>query len=234
MRGEHKSWFRSRRRARGIIPACAGSTGSLRLACLVLSGSSPHARGARAAASARSAARRDHPRMRGSTLPPHAASKRALGSSPHARGARNGGIRNRQPGRDHPRMRGEHPETYVIADESKGIIPACAGSTVISALQLCEIRGSSPHARGAQHLFHLRSQIRWDHPRMRGEHPFRVLAPNPKRGIIPTCAGSTMWHVGSMRSARGSSPHARGAPDLAYIDDLNVVDHPRMRGEHSR
>ena len=51
----------------------------------------------------------------------------------------------------------------------KGIIPACAGSTCILLLLRC---------------------VRWDHPRMRGEH--HLLR---GQGYAP----------------RGSSPHARGA-----------------------
>ena len=74
---------------RGIIPACAGST----------------------IAGGRSAPLRwDHPRMRGEHSEVAARLQRLSGSSPHARGAR--------------RHRGLH-------ELRRGIIPACAGSTVI-------------------------------------------------------------------------------------------------------
>ena len=71
----------------GIIPACAGSTGSTRLARWVT---------------------RDHPRMRGEHSSQIATLMGSLGSSPHARGA----LKKSEEGGD-----------------SKGIIPACAGST---------------------------------------------------------------------------------------------------------
>ena len=112
------------------------------------------------------------------------------GSSPHVRGARRNGISNYRPA---------------------GIIPACAGSTIIGEYfiedngdhpRMCgehftyrdgltTLQGSSPHVRGAQ---------------------IRAWADTLKFGIIPACAGST-------RSARPSPSAPR--------------DHPRMCGEHA-
>ena len=94
--------------ARGIIPACAGST--------------PQAR-------SWTPRRRDHPRMRGEHSPGRCRLAHFVGSSPHARGAplargHSGLARGIIPacagstkldqvlasiGEDHPRMRGEHP-----------------------------------------------------------------------------------------------------------------------------
>ena len=111
--------------------------------------------------------------------------------------------------------------------------------------------GSSPHARGAQ-------QARVP----------EVAA----QGIIPACAGSTTFHhilmsfprdhprmrgehikaMATMNSAKGSSPHARGALIIVFsprVDEgiipacagstlggshgkVHQEDHPRMRGEH--
>ena len=198
-----------RRARRGIIPACAGSTyrtprcmgprrdhprmrgehPSTARPAPTLSGSSPHARGARAARPCASsscriipacagstrellrrvAGVRDHPRMRGEHRPEELRGQWAQGSSPHARGAP-----LPAPGR------------HLLP----GIIPACAGSTVIA---------SSVRLRG------------WDHPRMRGEHSISASVYGPplgssphargapagayggtwERGIIPACAGST-------------------------------------------
>ena len=111
------------------------------------------------------------------------------GSSPHARGAL------------------EHAVRHAV---SRGIIPACAGSTLLrkrnrllnrdhprmrgehaGVAMLHQLqRGSSPHARGARH-------DRSDDDLL--------------RGIIPACAGST-----------------RHGPELVF----RPRDHPRMRGEH--
>ena len=147
-RGAHGP-VRERHLARGIIPACAGSTSSR---------------------SRRARPRRDHPRVRGEHLDPVTAPGPHWGSSPRARGAHWELLR---PGAelgiipacagstdpfdhvlvdagDHPRVRGEHssgPSTVPFSTGSSprargarlaglrgrvqpGIIPACAGSTL--------------------------------------------------------------------------------------------------------
>ena len=143
LKGEVLSGWCSR-----IIPACAGSTNERRNMKKLT---------------------KDHPRMRGehSCHQDFAAPK--SGSSPHARGARSlwcgccqgsgiipacaGSTGSWRPFktryRDHPRMRGEHS--------------SCAPAPALT-------RGSSPHARGAQHA--------------RDETCGYF-------GIIPACAGST-------------------------------------------
>ena len=175
-------------RARGIIPAYAGSTGGT-------------------AAPAEAPA--DHPRIRGEHYVNSAYPALAAGSSPHTRGAlptscpswRNhriipayagstndaGVARFREA--DHPRIRGEHaaalrevfgrhgssPHTRGARDlleilpPDNGIIPAYAGSTPAR----CPCR-------------------RWrrDHPRIRGEHTDAMI-----EGFV----------------GNGSSPHTRGA-----------------------
>ena len=135
--------------AGGIIPACAGSTRTSwslsltrrdhprlrgehrlhRLLLVIVSGSSPLARGARARSrpvrragriipacagstsrsSRRSSARRDHPRLRGEHHSGTLSRDCSGGSSPLARGA---------------------PAAHAAASVGRGIIPACAGSTV--------------------------------------------------------------------------------------------------------
>ena len=151
-----------------IIPACAGSTMRLSWRWVALldhprmrgehanvgdtpapvAGSSPHARGApsrtpRALAecgiipacagstvclNSSSWRGRDHPRMRGEHRCIIELTPRHIGSSPHARGA---------------------PAKKCLAVAAIRIIPACAGSTFDTGLDLAN---------------------RGDHPRMRGEH----------------------------------------------------------------
>ena len=142
------AWRYRRGEARGITPACAGST---RPTCWP-------------------ASRRDHPRMRGEHMSLSFALRFFVGSPPHARGARNEGggggmsagitpacagstgarARAGRPSRDHPRMRGEHAgsQSFSSGDwgspphargalqrgdcipKAPGITPACAGSTL--------------------------------------------------------------------------------------------------------
>ena len=65
MRGEHRRLPAIRHLRPGIIPACAGSTFGAAWRETVVTGSSPHARGARRHRAHRRRRGRDHPRMRG-------------------------------------------------------------------------------------------------------------------------------------------------------------------------
>ena len=134
---------------------------------------------------------------------------------------------------DHPRMRGEHVAGILAKNVLGGIIPACAGSTFEDWCIANIDRGSSPHARGALTDSHGACLTLRDHPRMRGEHAPVTGATYTATGIIPACAGSTTPRRDGRGNGQGSSPHARGAPNL----DLEVLesaqDHPRMRGEHA-
>ena len=249
IRGEHR-----RRAGRGIVPF----------------GSSPHTRGARwrgapseqhhriipayagstALRKMRSMAGKDHPRIRGEHRTAPNRSPKRSGSSPHTRGApnlhpKNDNVRGIIPayagsttgrrlavwqGADHPRIRGEHIHPIV----GFGFVP-----------------GSSPHTRGAR---------------------FDGAGPRGGLGIIPAYAGSTGAGVGRRYPPRdhprirgehqtgecrtggqaGSSPHTRGALDVAeFVGAVQGIipayagstwvsacptrprrDHPRIRGEH--
>ena len=129
-------------------------------------------------------------------------------------------------------MRGEHASQVVEISPDVGIIPACAGSTSCRHSPNRRTGGSSPHARGARSASSRAQRSRWDHPRMRGEHPVHVGIIARVLGIIPACAGSTKEVSSEMKLVSGSSPHARGAPILRTLSAARIGDHPRMRGEH--
>ena len=170
MRGEHLPGPHPAGHARGIIPACAGSTGGMPAIVPPETGSSPHARGALGSQRRTRAWAGDHPRMRGEhdgredrprrgagIIPACAGSTEevtnwipcVVGSSPHARGARNRCRQASYRRRDHPRMRGEHSLLKFLDYKLDGIIPACAGSTFQTTGGNRTAAGSSPHARGA-------------------------------------------------------------------------------------
>ena len=213
----------------GLIPACAGSTGT-----------GEHRADTTGA----------HPRMRGEhhTSRIHAVS--SPGSSPHARGARRPHVPGAQTGRlipacagsthgsqlvrahrrAHPRMRGEHwiPFTpcwfnsgssphargarldWFVPAAGQGLIPACAGSTPIGS-------GSS-RTCGA-------------HPRMRGEHDPAFESMCLRDGSSPHARGA---HAGELPNVqvRGLIPACAGSTDQVCQARLDVRAHPRMRGEH--
>ena len=232
IRGEHFTGSLAMGGIPGIIPACAGSTEDRMRYCRSLG---------------------DHPRIRGEhrihssihdilggIIPAYAGSTDYWstnqipdrGSSPHTRGARKRYVNAGRGCGDHPRIRGEHPMLCFAQCRLSGIIPAYAGSTIMSTTLRSESMGSSPHTRGAPPTATGWGSARRDHPRIRGEHPPRTRARAREQGIIPAYAGSTAVPYGWMYVIRGSSPHTRGALSLPVQIFPSAEDHPRIRGEH--
>ena len=132
---------------------------------------------------------RDHPRLCGEHHQPELRHEGRAGSSPLVRGA---------------------PFATLFMGTTRGIIPACAGSTWEEWTALAE---------------------RWDHPRLCGEHGVALTTgrdgmgssplvrgaraprevPGGNTGIIPACAGSTRTGAAQRSPSR---------------------DHPRLCGEH--
>ena len=130
-----------------------------------------------------------HPRMRGEHGGRLIGQSGQPGSSPHARGARSAGH---------------------VAWVDKGLIPACAGSTV---RRPCRLGGQGAH------------------PRMRGEHGPPAMSPGWTRGSSPHARGArhlndvTGTQVGLIPACAGSTPPSAPPPGVSRA-------HPRMRGEH--
>ena len=176
--------------AMGIIPAYAGSTRARRCTGPV---------------------RGDHPRIRGEHSPRHEKKLIPLVIIPAYAGSTPGFSLGGSWRGDHPRIRGEH-----VGGGSEG----------------SGFRGSSPHTRGARSAgvsgafdrriipayagstdAHVGSDATYpDHPRIRGEHLWRMREEKQEGGIIPAYAGST------------AGPPHQTAP---------FPDHPRIRGEHT-
>ena len=131
----------------------------------------------------------DHPRMCGEHKVFSPVLNGVKGSSPHVRGAL---------------------ERVVDGAHGVGIIPACAGSTVVR----------------CGHI-----NIRRDHPRMCGEHLVRFRTCAPSAGSSPHVRGAL---VGSLRVRQllGIIPACAGSTvTVCHAEDRNR-DHPRMCGEH--
>ena len=134
--------------------------------------------------------------------------------------------------RDHPRMCGEHWYAIISNRHTTGSSPHVRG-----ALPMCPPRprsdGIIPACAGSTPFEYMRSYVNRDHPRMCGEHYVPIIAAynlmgssphvrgaratyqrdEPVCGIIPACAGSTYPQVSPIAQTR---------------------DHPRMCGEHWR
>ena len=155
------------------------------------------------------------------------------GSSPHTRGTPCNSAWRNPDRRDHPRIRGEHAYAQYEQLAGGGIIPAYAGNTSSPRSPLGPCRGSSPHTRGTRGRAPRRCPSSRDHPRIRGEHAWKTLIPQPNQGIIPAYAGNTVIDLIKPTISCGSSPHTRGTPRQAWASCRPCRDHPRIRGEHS-
>ena len=175
---------------------------------------------------------RDHPRGCGERMSIAYWFQLSVGSSPRMRGALDF-------------SGGGHLSTEII--------PADAGSTAPrSGWQISE----TDHPRGCgEHFiaFLLPIAKRGSSPRMRGAHVYRILVSAVRR-IIPADAGSTIYvnnklytvedhprgcgehdtGIRAYRSAGGSSPRMRGAPNAGTWHRRSGRDHPRGCGEHPR
>ena len=193
----------------GIIPACAGST---------------------SVATRNQDCPRDHPRMCGEHQTGAVAITRRSGIIPACAGSTTctghlvGGLR------DHPRMCGEHKFGGALFPSQTGssphvrgarihalvfrlafgIIPACAGSTVLGC------RTATPP---------------WDHPRMCGEHRRHTSSVRNCRGSSPHVRGARFTSA-SRGNICGIIPACAGSTRRVRACGGHVRDHPRMCGEH--
>ena len=154
------------------------------------SGIIPACAGSTTAPSEPKPAPRDHPRMCGEHDASEAEEPSSLGSSPHVRGAP------------------AQIDGHVV---HVGIIPACAGSTSMSAAYLSLSR---------------------DHPRMCGEHTLTRVSAILRRGSSPHVRGAPSFTDIDVSGA-GIIPACAGSTASIKTTETRWRDHPRMCGEHS-
>ena len=111
------------------------------------------------------------------------------GSSPHVRGA---------------------PQEGPQTSSTNGIIPACAGSTVLANVDAFRDR---------------------DHPRMCGEHATPVLDGLRGLGSSPHVRGALL-PAGRRCGFSGIIPACAGSTKQLRLGRVQLRDHPRMCGEH--
>ena len=227
-RGTRSEWF-GRAVIAGIIPACAGNTG---LVFSMLFGAW------------------DHPRMRGEHALLMTYCTSSPGSSPHARGTRAlHAVTHFHPGiipacagntssacslptrvRDHPRMRGEHLNRVLLPPLPRGSSPHARGTLIFYCWWWWGV-GIIPACAGNTRPSSGSTTIRWDHPRMRGEHSGRRYSTIAGLGSSPHARG-TLDVEGRSQGFHGIIPACAGNTFTRYRDCRKDWDHPRMRGEH--
>ena len=211
------------------IPACAGSTcgsapawtspgdhprvrgehGDRDQRMGTPTGPSPRARGALLAPTTPHRTKGTIPACAGST-PWCRPSTGRRGDHPRVRGEhRRGSYGVRTGSGPSPRARGaRHPGTTT--GQGPGTIPACAGSTPARSLSCA---------------------LRWDHPRVRGEHQAMGGVDLGPRGPSPRARGARARHVPHAGEA-GTIPACAGSTPLPVTRSMPGGDHPRVRGEH--
>ena len=216
-------------RARGTIPACAGST--RQPPRLPSTG-------------------RDHPRVRGEHPDMNVTDVHVEGPSPRARGARVGTTGGRLPAGtipacagstcggtgstttawDHPRVRGEHASVSNRTRSTGGPSPRARGAPP-NVRDIASTVGTIPACAGSTHRRADHRRRRGDHPRVRGEHHSSHRLPRLWSGPSPRARGAP-GPSPPLTALAGTIPACAGSTGDRVRGGGRRQDHPRVRGEH--
>ena len=172
------------------------------------------------------------------------------GSSPHTRGAQLSGLQHLLHERiipayagstafarlreavdeDHPRIRGEHGSSSATIIWSTGSSPHTRGAPGTSDSQRWPARIIPAYA-GSTWRGGRRSARRTDHPRIRGEHASPSSRTTTARGSSPHTRGARR-PVDAQPGPPGIIPAYAGSTLRRRARLASLRDHPRIRGEH--
>ena len=133
-------------------------------------------------------------------------------------------------GEDHPRIRGEH----LIFFQLKLLVMGSSPHTRGALRPLCRslwLRGIIPAYAGSTPARDANGWHRWDHPRIRGEHQLSYVGSNGEVGSSPHTRGALEVHA-QVKSEAGIIPAYAGSTSFHPWCIANAWDHPRIRGEH--
>ena len=194
----------------------------------------------------------DHPRVGGEKLVFHVGQRGQRGSPPRGRGKGRPPCTVQTIQRITPAWAGKRRNRGCCA-AGKGDHPRVGGEKRCSGNTRIRPRGSPPRGRGkVSCLFPpwplngitpawagkswaaTRTRYRtWDHPRVGGEKPNRILWDNFKRGSPPRGRGKVaLAHVTAL--ALGITPAWAGKSCIALRRSARCGDHPRVGGEKCR
>ena len=138
--------------------------------------------------------------------------------------------RNRTAHGDHPRVCGEHPLVDGEPSKYPGSSPRMRGTR--GSIQIVHARtGIIPaYAGNTDKTDRMTEKLR-DHPRVCGEHPYRIIPIPEDMGSSPRMRG-TLSLVPVSASRSGIIPAYAGNTMSSDLTLKNLRDHPRVCGEH--
>ena len=194
---------------RRIIPAYAGSTGTLRLSYIQF---------------------KDHPRIRGEHVTPVSRCLGVLRIIPAYAGSTQVAAKMRLVMPDHPRIRGEHSSAFLMRISIEGSSPHTRGAPTSKSSSALPERiipayagSTAPRPNGAEDDE--------DHPRIRGEHIVAWMAKYENAGSSPHTRGARLRTPPRPRPRRIIPAYA-GSTSSTSSPGGSTRDHPRIRGEH--
>ena len=135
------------------------------------------------------------------------------------------------PSRDHPRICGEHVRMVVLLSALLGSSPHMRG-TLGSPCPKARCTGIIPAYAGNTESVCEALVANWDHPRICGEHPYRIIPIPEDMGSSPHMRG-TRYLRRTTSAASGIIPAYAGNTSSTRLRARPHRDHPRICGEHA-
>ena len=133
--------------------------------------------------------------------------------------------------KDHPRLRGEKDYRHKAPILYLGSSPLTRGKVLLASHHTHQTRIIPAYA-GKRNDPEERSELCWDHPRLRGEKPWRKSISAYSRGSSPLTRGKVAALPPDIQSI-GIIPAYAGKSRRRYFALQRSKDHPRLRGEKS-
>ena len=127
-------------------------------------------------------------------------------------------------------MRGEHIQWLLGVATSVGSSPRARGAHLAAFKRVHRV-GIIPACAGSTHRADVDGRCRWDHPRVRGEHPEYLRLCSRKVGSSPRARGARVCQQ-AHRGRAGIIPACAGSTRRGPAGKPGDGDHPRVRGEH--
>ena len=132
--------------------------------------------------------------------------------------------------RDHPRVCGEHAPLLSVSCRYRGSSPRMRGTHGMLTGKVASTGIIPAYAGNTRSGECLPMETR-DHPRVCGEHPYRIIPIPEDMGSSPRMRGTLM--ISSYRSElSGIIPAYAGNTSSSCASRASTPDHPRVCGEH--